>query len=104
MVKVGFVVSVVECVIVLSVVVDIKLEVVSARSEVEEDGVCVDVEVKVGLIVAAVERVRVLSVVVDIKVEVVSVVVEVDAVCVVISVVVDNKPEKLDFNMMHCRL
>ena len=46
----------------------------------------------------------VLSVVVDIKLEVVSAVVEVDAVCVVISVVVDNKPEKLDFNVMHCRL
>ena len=56
------------------------------------------------MIVAAVERVRVLSVVVDIKLDVVSVVVEVDAVCVVISVVVENGPEKLDFNMMHCRL
>ena len=45
-VKVGLVVSVVEGVVVLSVVVDIKLEVVSARSEVEE-GVCVDVDVEV---------------------------------------------------------
>ena len=97
------VVSVVEGVVVLSVVVDIKLEVVSAKSEVEE-GVCVDVVVKFGFVVSVVECVVVLSVVVDIKLEVVSVVVEVDAVCVVISIVVENGPEKLDFNMMHCRL
>ena len=38
-VEVGLVVAAVECVMVLSVVVDIKLEVVSAGSEVEEDGV-----------------------------------------------------------------
>ena len=63
-----------------------------------------DVEVKVGFVVSVVGCVVVLSVVVDIKLELVSVVVEVDAVCVVISVVVENGPEKLDFNMMHCRL
>ena len=41
----------------------------------------------------------VLSLVVDIKLEVDSVVVEVVAGCVVISAVVDNGPEKLDFNI-----
>ena len=97
MVKVGFVVPVVECVVVLSVVVDIKLEVVSARSEVEE-GVCVDVVVKFGFVVSSVV---ILSLVVDIKLEVVSAVVEVNGVCVVISAVVDIEPEKLDFNIIH---
>ena len=97
------VVAAVECVMVLSVVVDIKLEVVSARSEVEE-GVCVDVVVKFGFVVSVVECVVVLSVVVDIKLEVVSAVVEVNGVCVVISAVVDIEPEKLDFNLIHCSL
>ena len=86
------VVAAVECVMVLSVVVDINLEVVSARSEVE--GVCVDDVVQFGFVVSVVECVVVLSLVVDIKLEVVSAVVEVNGVCVVISAVVDIEPKK----------
>ena len=72
---------------------------VSAGSEVEEDGVWIDVELNVGFVVSVVDCVVVLSLVVDMKLEVVCVVVEVVAGCVVISAVVDNGPEKLDFNI-----